>query len=56
MLTGSAQGSVIGRGASVAGRIRRCVVWPGSEVGDSEMLTDTVRAGDLTVMVRAAPR
>lgn len=55
MLTGSAEGSVIGHGASVAGRIRRCVVWAGSEVGDSEVLTDTVRAGDLTVMVRAAP-
>lgn len=55
MLTGSAEGSVIGRGASVAGRIRRCVVWPGSEVGESEVLTDTIRAGDLTVMVRVGP-
>lgn len=56
LLTGSAEGSVIGHGASVAGHIRRCVVWPGSEVGDSETLTDTVRAGDLTVMVRTASR
>jgi hypothetical protein len=54
MLTGSAEGSVIGHGASVAGHIRRCVVWPGSEVGDSEVLTDTIRAADLTVMVRPA--
>lgn len=55
-LAGSAQGSVIGHGASVAGHIRRCVVWPGSEVGDSERLTDAIRAGDLTVMVRTARR
>lgn len=53
-LVGSADGSVIGRGASVAGTIRRCVVWPDSEVLGPENLTDSIRAVDLTVMVRTA--
>lgn len=51
-LTGAAESSVIGGGASVAGTIRRCVVWPDSAVVATESLTDAIRASGLTVMVR----
>lgn len=51
-VTGSVQDSVVGEGAVVAGRIRNCVVWPGSTVEAPEDLTAAIRALDLTVMVR----
>lgn len=50
-VSGEVVASVVGRGASVAGRITRCVVWPDSRVGASEVLRDAVRAGPLTVEV-----
>lgn len=52
-VTGEVATSVVGRGALVAGRIRRCVVWPDSQVGPHEVLHTAVRAGPLTVEVRA---
>ncbi|GAA3397882.1 hypothetical protein [Cryptosporangium minutisporangium] len=48
-MTGTATDSVVGAGATVAGRIVRCVVWPGARVEAHESLTDTIRADDLTV-------
>ncbi|GGQ52670.1 sugar phosphate nucleotidyltransferase [Couchioplanes azureus] len=49
-VTGSAEDSVVGAGALVAGRIRRCVVWPGARVAAGEDLTDVIRAShDMTV-------
>lgn len=36
-------GSVIGAGATVAGRVDRCVVWPGAQIGPDEDLSDIVR-------------
>lgn len=41
--TASVADSVIGPGAVVAGRIRRCVVWPGATVGADEDLVDCIR-------------
>ena len=37
--------SVIGAGATVAGRIDRCVVWPGARVDPHEDLSEVVRTG-----------
>lgn len=37
--------SVVGAGATVEGRIERCVVWPGAHVGRDEHLVECVRAG-----------
>lgn len=37
--------SVIGPGATVMGRIERCVVWPDAYVGPDELLIDRIRAG-----------
>ncbi len=34
---------VVGAGATVAGRVRRSVIWPGARVGPEENLTDCVR-------------
>jgi mannose-1-phosphate guanylyltransferase/MurNAc alpha-1-phosphate uridylyltransferase len=49
----SVQRSVIGPGARVLGRIRRCVIWPGATVSDGEVLTDAVRTDSgLTVDAR----
>jgi hypothetical protein len=49
-VTGHAEESVVGAGAVVAGRVSRCVVWPGAEVAADEDLTDVIRAGsDMTV-------
>ncbi len=45
-------GVVVGSGASVSGRLERCVVWPGARVDRGEVLIDAVRAGPLTVLVR----
>ena len=36
---------LVGAGAHVAGKIRRCVVWPGGYVGPDEYLTDAIRYG-----------
>ena len=52
MLSGGA--SVVGRNATVDGRVDRCVVWPGAVVHADEHLVEVVRAidpsgGDLTV-------
>jgi hypothetical protein len=44
-LTGRAVDSVVGAGAVVAGRVTRCVVWPGAAVGADEDLTGVIRAG-----------
>lgn len=54
-ITGQAIESVVGAGANVAGRIRRCVVWPGAQVHPDEILTDAIRAAD-GVTVAAVPR
>jgi len=51
-LAASGGASVIGRGATVAGELRRSVVWPGSHVHAGEHLVDAIRAGPLTVAVR----
>jgi MurNAc alpha-1-phosphate uridylyltransferase len=45
--------SVVGAGASVAGTVERCVVWPGSVVLAQEHLVGAIRYGDRqTVLVR----
>lgn len=44
---------VVGEGARVEGTLVRCVVWAGAEVRRGEVLVDAVRAGPLTVLVRA---
>jgi NDP-sugar pyrophosphorylase family protein len=45
--------SVVGRGATVEGSVRRSVVWPGAVVGPGERLVDAIRAAEhLTVLVR----
>jgi len=44
--------SVIGPGATVAGTVKGSVVWGGSQVAEGETLVDSVRAGNLTVVVR----
>jgi NDP-sugar pyrophosphorylase family protein len=50
VVTGDVVGSVVGRGAVVAGRVTRSVVWPGGRVGEGETLRDAIRVGrDLTV-------
>lgn len=48
--------SVLGAGATVLGRVTRCVVWPGAVVGPAEDLVEVVRAGpaDDPVTVPAA--
>lgn len=38
--------SVVGAGATVAGRIERCVVWPGAVVHAGESLVEVIRARD----------
>lgn len=38
--------NVVGKGATVEGRLDRCVVWDGAHVGAHEQLADVVRAGD----------
>lgn len=49
-VTGSLDQAVIGRGAVVAGRVTRGVVWPGGEVRAGETLRDAIRVGrELTV-------
>jgi NDP-sugar pyrophosphorylase family protein len=49
-VTGTAVESVIGAGAHVAGKVTRCVLWPGATVEPGESLTDAIRApGGLTV-------
>ncbi|MFI5491962.1 sugar phosphate nucleotidyltransferase [Actinoplanes sp. NPDC051859] len=45
-VSGSVDESVVGAGAVVAGRIRRCVVWPGARVTAGEDLCAAIRAGD----------
>jgi N-acetyl-alpha-D-muramate 1-phosphate uridylyltransferase len=37
--------SVVGAGATVLGRLERCVVWDGAYVGPGETLREVVRAG-----------
>jgi len=49
---GRVERSVIGAGAHVEGVVRDAVVWPGSHVGADEQLVGAVRAGRLTVEVR----
>lgn len=44
-LHASGGASVVGTGATVDGRIERCVVWPGAYVGSDEHLIDCIRAG-----------
>ncbi|MGH9274619.1 MAG: sugar phosphate nucleotidyltransferase [Acidimicrobiales bacterium] len=52
-LTASGGESVVGEGASVAGVLDRCVVWPGAVVWPGESLTRAIRAGEsTTVLVR----
>lgn len=51
-LAASGGASVVGRGATVAGEVRRSVVWPGSHVHAGERLVNAIRAGPLTVPVR----
>ncbi len=49
-VTGTVEQAVIGRGAVVAGRVTRGVVWPGGEVRAGETLRDAIRVGrELTV-------
>jgi N-acetyl-alpha-D-muramate 1-phosphate uridylyltransferase len=49
-VTGRADCCVIGAYAVVGGTARRCVIWPGAEVGRDEQLSDAIRApGRLTV-------
>ena len=48
-VTAGVTNSVIGAAARVAGPVTRCVVWPGATVAAEENLTDTIRAGTLTV-------
>lgn len=49
-VTGSASASVLGKGCTVAGSVRRCVLWPGAMVRENEVLADAIRVGDdLTV-------
>jgi len=50
VVTGRAEDSVVGAGATVEGAVTRCVVWPGAKVAAGEHLTDAIRAGaDMTV-------
>ncbi|MET0729148.1 MAG: sugar phosphate nucleotidyltransferase [Acidimicrobiales bacterium] len=52
-LAASAGQSVVGEGAVVAGKIDRCVVWPGAVVWPQESLTCAIRMTDIkTVIVR----
>lgn len=52
-LEASGGASVVGPGAEVAGRVERCVVWPGATVRPSESLVDAIRFDrDRTVLVR----
>jgi hypothetical protein len=44
-LHASGGASVVGEGATVLGRLERCVVWDGAYVGPEESLHDAVRAG-----------
>jgi MurNAc alpha-1-phosphate uridylyltransferase len=46
--------SVIGAGATVAGDIDRCVVWPGATVAAGEHLIECVRAGTAAEPVTVA--
>lgn len=48
-ITAEVNNSVIGAKAEVHGPVTRCVVWPESAVAPTEHLTDTIRAGTLTV-------
>lgn len=48
--------SVIGAGATVEGRIDRCVVWPGAHVGPDERLVECIRAGTRHAPVTVDPR
>lgn len=50
--------SVVGAGATVEGRIERCVVWDGAYVGRDEHLVSSIRAGTPTapLTVDAKPR
>ncbi len=52
-LQASGGASVVGEGAIVAGRLDRCVVWPGAVVWPSESLTCAIRPTETTtVLVR----
>lgn len=52
-LAASGGESVVGEGATVAGVLDRCVVWPGAVVWPGEILIKAIRAADLmTVLVR----
>jgi NDP-sugar pyrophosphorylase family protein len=52
-LTASGGESVVGEGATVAGTLDRCVVWPGGVVWPGESLTRAIRADETTtVLVR----
>jgi hypothetical protein len=54
-LRASGGASVVGSGASVAGRLERSVVWAGEEVRADEVLVDAVRHdGGRTLLVRRA--
>ena len=47
------EASVVGAGATVAGVVRRSVVWPGTAVGRTEVLDHAIRAARrVTVLVR----
>ena len=50
--TATVERSVIGAERAVAGRLSRCVLWPGAEVAEGEALSDCVRTEDgLTVKI-----
>lgn len=52
-LAASGGASVVGAGATVAGEIDRCVVWPDAPVRRGERLRDAIRADErTTVLVR----
>lgn len=52
-LAASGGESVVGEGATVAGTIDQCVIWPGATVWEGEHLTRAIRADEATtVLVR----
>lgn len=55
-VTGRVSRSVVGAGAVVVGDVTRCVIWPGSTVARSEILSDAIRAGaKMTVPAQRTP-
>ena len=55
-VTAHVTNSVIGAKAEVHGTVTRCVIWPGATVTATEHLTDTIRAGTLTIPAASFPR